>query len=373
MIEGKFGKFGLMLFPCHRIEVLCKAVREGVQRYPFGTISLADDFLYENTFVALTRLAMENQVTVGTLIAHPFARNILELASAYASLSEICDSPLLVGIASGGALQDRFIHRLNKPEPIVRETATLLRLLFAGQSACLGNFPVLSQLQDLKPVDVRLEFPPQRELPICIGAGGPRMARLAGELGNGVIFSDASPVASVFGMQKGLFANTMKFLDQGRSRSNVPGRFEKIWLTTFSINENEDLAIRQAKRSLSYKLSEYWYDIETFKKSTGFTLADLDLDPKVRAAIQEIKTAFYDKGKRIDEVADLLPDEVVHQGLFTIAGTPDQCRDRYKFALEIASQYGFSHYIATFTEGSDPVTSVSLLAEKVLPHVDSLV
>lgn len=369
MNERRFGKFGLMLWPSDRISTLSTAVREAVSRYNFGVVTICDDFLYENMFVCLAKIAQDHGVPIGTLIAHPYGRNPLQLATALASLSELSKTgKVLAGIGSGGALQDRLVKRLNKQVGILSETAVLLRTLFEGKEADLAEFPTLSSLYPFKTACARLELPPPQTIPIYIAAGGPNMARVAGEVGNGVIFSDASPIACVYGMKKGLLDKAMQHLEEGRSRSRVPGAFEKIWLLTISIDEDEKKAVQQAKRSLSYKFAGYWYHMEVFKNAVG-TMEDLDLSAESKRAINAMMKAYHRDATSVTEAASLVPDELVYQGLFTIAGTPEQCREQYRAALEVAAKFDFSTYIIGLVEGSDQVKSLRLIAEKVLPFV----
>jgi alkanesulfonate monooxygenase SsuD/methylene tetrahydromethanopterin reductase-like flavin-dependent oxidoreductase (luciferase family) len=119
------------------------------------------------------------RIAVGPLVLNVANRDPGVLAVMAATLQQVSEGRLLLGLGAGGgmdtpyAAEQQALGRTVAPDPArrraVEEAIATLRAAWSGQVAGVDGF-------------LRPEPPP----PIVIGAFGPKMAELAGRLGDGI-------------------------------------------------------------------------------------------------------------------------------------------------------------------------------------------
>lgn len=131
-------------------------------------------------FVIATAVTATKRIDVGIGITTPLTRHPLHLARVAATLDEVSGHRLRLGLGSGnlahvvrpmGMPADRTVER-------VRQGLHDVRALLAGAAVRFADEPE---------EPVRLEFTPDRVMPLYVGARGPRMLALAGEVADGVL------------------------------------------------------------------------------------------------------------------------------------------------------------------------------------------
>jgi len=138
----------------------------------------------QDPFVLASSIILKaKQVRVGTGIVPITTHNISTLARAALTLREISDGSFVLGIGIGG-IQDlkNLGIRVEKPVSALRESISLLRRLWNGESVTLE-----SELFHMNEYNLRLNK--AFSVPIFLGVRGPQMLKLTGRLADGVILS----------------------------------------------------------------------------------------------------------------------------------------------------------------------------------------
>ena len=199
-----------------------------------GGVTSRDGF---HTAVQWSQAAGPGLTTGLSVIVAPFWTPV-SLAAQAATTAELTDGRFILGIGSGSAYQASVLHAYDMPaRPVVslmRDYLQILRGLLNGDEVdYTGKATSLH--------GVRLAFKPPR-VPIYVGALGPQMVKLAGELADGVIPSWSSPEQVAWG--KELTAEAAR--KAGRDPSDV----QWTGFVRMCIDEDADLARRTFAASL---------------------------------------------------------------------------------------------------------------------------
>jgi len=173
--------FGVMFrpgqFPLPHV-IACLKVAEDVG---FDHVWFGDSHLiWHETGPYFTAAAMStSRLRIGPLVANPVTRHPTVVASALATLGELFDGRAVIGLGRG----DSAVRTMNRKPMSVAEFREALCLI---RSLCQGDEV---ELQGTK---VRFGWL-RRKVPVLVAAYGPKVLRLAGELGDGLILQLASP------------------------------------------------------------------------------------------------------------------------------------------------------------------------------------
>jgi alkanesulfonate monooxygenase SsuD/methylene tetrahydromethanopterin reductase-like flavin-dependent oxidoreductase (luciferase family) len=182
-----------------------------------------------DVWVALTAIAgATTSIGLGPLVLNTAARHPGHIAIAVASLQELAEGRVRVGLGAGAGPESPFSRELSmlglpvrgaaERRARVADTARYLRALWAGERSYEGPCFALSD------VDAVAQPAPVPE--IVIGANGPRMARVAGTVGDAVNLHDWEPDL------EGLAA-TARDAARGAGRAldvTVEGPLDDAWL-----------------------------------------------------------------------------------------------------------------------------------------------
>lgn len=144
--------------------------------------------LHRSAFVPLAVVAeATSTIGLGTGVALAFTRSPMVTALSALDLDELSGGRFCLGLASGVKRLNEDWHGVKWERPVdrTRETVAAIRAIVAG--AHLGEALDVEGEQ----VSIRLRgyerpyVPVRAEIPIYLGAVGPRMTRLAGEIGSG--------------------------------------------------------------------------------------------------------------------------------------------------------------------------------------------
>jgi probable F420-dependent oxidoreductase len=139
-------------------------------------------------FTPLAVIGAATGMRLGTAIANVYTRGPATLASTAAGLADLAPGRFVLGIGSGS---QPIVESWNggvfaKPATRVREMAQFLRAALAGER-------VVFKGRTLSVDGFRLTRVPSSPVPIYIAALRPGMLKVAGEVGDGVIFNWSSP------------------------------------------------------------------------------------------------------------------------------------------------------------------------------------
>lgn len=149
----------------------------------FDQFWVSNDLFLRSDLVILSAVAQATQrIEIGTGILNPYTIHPAEMAMMAATLDELSGNRFNLGIAAGAGEFLKWIG-LEQARPLAatRETIVAVRRLLQGERVMLdGQFLRWTE-------EAYLRFTAPRVTPIYVGAMGPKMLALAGELADGVL------------------------------------------------------------------------------------------------------------------------------------------------------------------------------------------
>jgi 5,10-methylenetetrahydromethanopterin reductase len=309
------------------------ALARAAEAAGFDQLWISNDLFLRSAPVVLAALAqVTERIEIGTCILNPHTIHPAELAMLAATLDELSGERFNLGLAAGAAdflawvgLEDR------RPVATMREAIGAIRAWLAGERAPAGRFVH-------EPAAAYLRFTPRRVTPIYLGAMGPAMLRLAGELADGALPLLFPPEH---------YFTVRPLIDEGlRRRDPRLGAFDLaacIWVSLA-----DDAAA--ARGALAAKIAYYGHALgPLILERLGLTREDF-------TAIERVVTVERD----LDRASALVDDRMLRIG---VAGSPDALVARLRPLVEA----GVRHLSFGPPLGPDPVRAVELLGRHVLP------
>jgi len=304
----------------------------------FDQFWISNDLFLKSSPVILAALASETQrIGLGTCILNPYTIDPSEIAMMAATLDELSGNRFHLGIAAGARDFMKWVGiEQETPLAAVRESVAVIRALLSGEHAALdGEYLKWSD-------ESYLRFRASRTTPIYIGALGPKMLGLAGEIGDGVLPLLFPPEH---------YFTVKPLLEEGvRARDASLGEIDFaacIWVSLSS----DDAA---ARRALAEKIAYY-----------GASLSPLILErlSLTRDDFVAIDRAVHHE-RDMDKACSLVDERMMRIG---VTGKPQDLIDR----LEPLVEAGARHLSFGPPLGPDPLEAVRLLGREVLPYFRS--
>ena len=185
------AKAALYLQDAHDLRTGLDYVRYAEEK-GFEAVWQAESRLVRDAIVPMAAYAaVTERIKVGSGVINNWTRNIGLLASTFLTLDDLAPGRVICGI---GAWWDPLARNVGierrKPLLAMRETVDLLRrLLNMEQVTFHGEFHYVEGIE-LDVVHGRKE---PRDVPIYIGATGPKMMELSGEIADGVVLNYCVP------------------------------------------------------------------------------------------------------------------------------------------------------------------------------------
>ena len=230
-------RLGLHLHPPPRqsLDAFVGTVKRA-DRYGFARLGTGDTQWHAmECFTALTLMALNSEnAEIGPRVTNPVTREPSVMASAIASLEIISQGRAVLGIGRG----DSAVHNIGlKPASVEATRAYILavrELLEKGETVFQGRH---NRFTWPRP-------PTRRRIPICITAEGPRMLRLAGEIGDQVLIGT--------GLTQEIVDASLKELHEGaRTARRDPAELEVWWAPRLSVAETREQALRNVMASIA--------------------------------------------------------------------------------------------------------------------------
>lgn len=339
-------RFGIRLPPCEPPQGLAEVARQA-EVGGFDNVWVADSQLLAglllDPYVSLAACASATQrVKLGVGVANPFTRHPAATAASVLSLNELSGGRIILGMGSGGSalttigreeehLEGIHTHRRGA----TRQTVHLLRELFDGKRI---EF-------DGNPFQLRRAL---RKIPIYVAATGPKMLRLAGEIGDGVI------------IQVGLHPKPLAFaIEKVREGAKGAGRrfedIEVVCSTFTSIHRDRRLSLKRIKPVVAWLYSVAPYVLD---------LADIPFTRRLpsRPIYPDISHPL-DHEDAMKEADAYVSDEAAEK--LALVGTPEEAADRIK---ELAAQLPIHQFFfRDYPTYEVPRELVRVMAEDVIP------
>lgn len=275
----------------------------------YAFVWATDDRLQKDVFSVLAAIALETQgVQLGPGVTNPYSRQPAMIAAGVATLDELSGGRAVLGLGAGGTNHRALGIRRDAPAVALREAIGLIRGLLAGaEITAHGRF--------VHAAGARLDFvPPRAAVPIYVGARGPRMLELAGELADGVIVGN---VATVEGWRYAL-----DHVAAGAERGGRP--LDLLQLTAWVY-----VAIADARADALNAVRPL---VATSLATSRAILPELgvELAPEFAEAMERVGWSVEERA--VERAGQLVPEETLAQ--FAVAGTPGDCESQLRELLD---------------------------------------
>ena len=320
----------------------------------FKHIWVNDNFKARHTYSLLAAIASRVPCGLGTLVTYPYARNPMDMATAFGTIAELMNGrELTVGISSGAwAIQGALVDR-RSPTQSVREAIELSRGLLAGEEVQFHRYPALAAYFHIKEhAKFRLQFHPRRPVSFWVPPKGPRMLQLAAELCDGILFNTYTRYAALPFIRDGTLERTISEMERMRAAVGNRTPLRRIFKLDISLSENGDEARHFAQNFVSFNAAG---DAKRYR-ALGLPSDQLD-------ALE----ARYRGGAEISEAASLVGRELLDW--VVLAGTPAEVADRFAEYVDWADRLGFEQVILAVPVGPNPRKAIELASRDLIPRV----
>lgn len=149
----------------------------------FDQFWVSDDLFLRSAPVILTAVAgATTRIKLGTCILNPYTMHPSEMAMLAATLDEVSNGRFLLGLAAGANDFLKWVGlEQTRPLATVRETIKVVRRLLRGEQVAFDGKALTGWTEE-----AYLRFP-TRPVPIYVGAMGPQMLQLTGEIADGAL------------------------------------------------------------------------------------------------------------------------------------------------------------------------------------------
>jgi 5,10-methylenetetrahydromethanopterin reductase len=297
------NRVALYLQDAHDLRDGLEYVRYAEQK-GFKAVWQAESRLVRDAIVPMAAYAaVTEKIKVGSGVINNWTRNIGLLASTFLTLDDLAPDRIICGI---GAWWDPLAKNVGierkKPLTAMRETVEVLRRLLNMERVTFhGEFLHVDGIE-LDVVHGRRE---PRNVPIMIGATGPKMMELTGEIADGAVMNYCVPPEYNDQALELLEVGAKK---AGRSLDDI----DRPQLIVCSVDHEYDKAIDTTKMLLCQYLAQQPH----IAKASG-------VSNDVVAEIQSI-LGWPATHEQIIQARHLVPDDLVHR--ITASGTPDEAR-----------------------------------------------
>ena len=270
----------------------------------FEAVWQAESRLVRDAIVPMAAYAaVTEKIKIGSGVINNWTRNIGLLASTFLTLDDLAPDRVICGI---GAWWDPLASNVGisrkKPLKAMRETVEVLRRLLNMERVTYhGEFHNVKDIE-LDVVHGRRE---PRNVEIMIGATGPKMMELTGEIADGAVLNYCVPPE--------YNERAVELLENGaRKAGKSLDDIDRPQLVVCSVDLDHDKAIDTTKMLLCQYLAQQPH----IAKASG-------VSDEVVAEIQSILgwPATHDQ---IMTARHLVPDDLVDR--ITASGTPDEAR-----------------------------------------------
>lgn len=274
------------------------------EEHGFEAIWQAESRLVRDAIVPMAAYAaVTERIKIGSGVINNWTRNIGLLASTYLTLDDLAPGRIICGI---GAWWDPLAKNVGierrKPLTAMRETVEVLRRLLNMERVTFeGEFHQVKGIE-LDVVHGRKE---PRAVPIYIGATGPQMMKLTGEIADGVVLNYCVPPAynddALEQLERGA-------RESGRSLDDI----DRPQLIVCSVDQDSERALETSRELLTQYLAQQPH----IARASG-------VEKGIVEQIQSI-LGWPATHEEIRKAKHLVPDALVER--ITASGTPQDAR-----------------------------------------------
>jgi 5,10-methylenetetrahydromethanopterin reductase len=289
-------------------------IREGMEyaRYAeekgFEAVWQAESRLVRDAIVPMAAFAaVTDRIQIGSGVINNWTRNIGLLAATFLTLDDLAPDRIICGI---GAWWDPLAKNVGierrKPLTAMRETIEVMRRLLAMERVTYhGEFHHVDGIE-LDVVHGRRE---PRNVKVMIGATGPQMMELTGEIADGAVLNYCVPPE--------YNVEAMEQLERGAARAGRSiDAIDRPQLVVCSVHEDRKAALDGARELLTQYLAQQPH----IAKASG-------VKPEVVQQIQSI-LGWPATKEQVRAAMKYVPDELVQH--ITASGTPAEVKAKVR-------------------------------------------
>ncbi|HRJ43219.1 MAG TPA: LLM class flavin-dependent oxidoreductase, partial [Caldilineaceae bacterium] len=311
MADKKYTRVALYLQDKHPIRD-GMAYAKYAEEKGFEAVWQAESRLVRDAIVPMAAYAAATErIKIGSGVINNWTRNIGLLAATFLTLDDLAPDRIICGI---GAWWDPLAKNVGidrrKPLAAMQETIELLRRLLAMENVTYdGEFHKVRGIE-LDVVHGRRE---PRNVPIMIGATGPKMMELTGAISDGVVLNYCVP--------PDYNHEALEQLEKGaKSAGRTLEDIDRPQLIVCSVHEDQQMALDGARELLTQYLAQQPH----IAKASG-------VKPEIVGQIQSI-LGWPATHEQVRQAMPLVPDDLVNR--ITASGTPEQVKAKVRQYME---------------------------------------
>jgi 5,10-methylenetetrahydromethanopterin reductase len=297
-----------------------------VEKLGFDRLGVSDVLGYPDSFVlqALS-LKVTRNIKIGSLVSNPFTRHPALLASSFATLAELSGDRCYLGLGVGASLEKIGI-RAQKPVRALKEAVQTIRALISGKEVNTKGVFSFERFKLLRPIGT-----PE----IIIGTRSHKIAKLAGEIADGVVLGARFT-------SKEYLSELLKCVKMGaRKAKRKPSELFVAPRLTLCCSKDGELA----RKSVKPYVAHYYSVVGRLNPEYEQSVAQ-----KLERLLKKVDDWYFSPSAIWPrEMYELMDEEMVDK--FAIAGTPEQCAQRVLQILEKTEFNGVSFNIAPVRRG----------------------
>ena len=285
---------------------------------------------FESAWVCETRLVRDavtplaafasvtERIKLASGVVNNWTRSAALMAMTFATLDELSGGRAIMGI---GAYWDPLAWnqgiRRRKTLTAMREYVAIVRRLLNMETVTYEGEIV--QARDLR-LDLGFGVPrTPKKVPIYIGATGPRMMEMAGEIADGVFHN--------FFTSTQYLRRSVEMVRRGAERASR--RIDDIDMPQMmAVAMSED--VTAARNAARYAVTMYMGQQPHIAKASG-------VDGGTVQSIHDVMGGWPPRDGGIEDAMALVDDDVVD--LLCAAGTPEMCRERVEEYIDAGASY----------------------------------
>lgn len=300
-------RVALYLQDAHSLQDAIRYVQYAEQR-GFEAVWQAESRLVRDAIVPMAAFAATtSKIKIGSGVINNWTRNAAVIAATFLTLDDLAPDRIICGI---GAWWDPLAQKVgitrSKPLLAMREVVTVVRDLLARKRVTYhGEFVNITDVE----LDVVHGRKTPRNVPIYIGATGPQMMALTGEIADGAVLNYLVSPQYNEGAIEQLTIGARK---AGRSIDEI----DRPQLVVCSVDNDRKKALDNARKLVTQYLGQQPH----IMKASGVKQELLD-------EIAQVLT-WPATEEQILEAMKLVPDDVVQ--MITASGTPEEVRAKVR-------------------------------------------
>jgi len=305
------------------------------ERSGFDNVWITDHYNNRNVYVSLTLAATcTERIRLGPGVTNPYMIHPVMTAQAVASLNEVAPGRVICGIGVGDKTTLATVGvEQHVPLAAIRDSVQIIRDMTTGKGSRLEG-------KAFKVSGARFFFKVGNPIPVYIGAQGPKMLSLAGEIGDGVLIN-ASHRRDI--------ENALKFVKEGAARAGrTVDEVDVAVYTSFSMAEDPAKAVKAATPVVAYIVA-------------GAPQPLLESHGISSEAAESIKNGIA-QGKWKEAFGQVTPQMI---DAFSICGSPEACLER----IEELRKIGMTQFVAGSPLGPKVRGSIRTFGERIIPRM----